>query len=295
MPDSYYREHYINPRLCPVDFHTDIFQKNILYISTVGKTDSEIIYPENNIPNWHKNLEILYCTEGKGVVMCAGKNYDFKKGDIFIVNSENTHMITSNTTVKYHCIIIDHTFLSNSGIDISETEFCALIEDEKLTEIYINIVELLQKSDYRETEFKINVRIKVLSLMLYLQKHYVFAYGKEAMSKATSKYCKGAIEYIKENFEKDLTVDEIADYCAINKAYLSRIFKKETNKTIVEFINIIRCNEAKKLISQGVSIKESAFSCGFYNLSYFSRTYKKHIGHIPSEEKRNIKEITEAI
>lgn len=92
---------------------------------------SEIIYPENHIPNWHKNLEILYCTEGKGNVMCSGKNYDFRPGNIFIVNSENTHMITANETVKYHCIIIDHSFLQSSCLDVSETEFCALIDDEK--------------------------------------------------------------------------------------------------------------------------------------------------------------------
>ena len=113
MSEVYYREHYIDADLCPVDFHTDVIYKNILYISTLKKAVSEIIYPENHIPNWHKNLEILYCTEGEGNVMCSGKNYDFRPGNIFIVNSENTHMITANETVKYHCIIIDHSFLQS--------------------------------------------------------------------------------------------------------------------------------------------------------------------------------------
>lgn len=286
MSEVYYREHYIDPELCPVDFHTDVFYKNILYISTLKKADSEIIYPENHIPNWHKNLEILYCTEGKGNVMCSGKNYDFCPGDIFIVNSENTHMITADETVKYHCIIIDHSFLQSSCIDVSKTEFCALICDSHLIKLYMEIVDLLKTEDYTETDFKIDIRIKVLSLILYLNQNYVYAYGKEAMSKATSGYCRKAIEYIRKNFAKPLTVDEIAEECVINKAYLSRVFKKETNKTLVEFLNIIRCNEAKKLINQGISIKESAFSCGFDNLSYFSRTYKKYMGYMPSEEKR---------
>ena len=293
MSEVYYREHYIDTELCPVDFHTDVIYKNILYISTVKKAVSEIIYPENHIPNWHKNLEILYCTEGEGNVMCSGKNYDFRPGNIFIVNSENTHMITANETVKYHCIIIDHSFLQSCCLDVAETEFCALIDDEKLTELYMEIVSLLKTGDYTNTEFKIDIRIKILSLILYLNQNYVYAYGKDAVSKATSGYCRKAIEYIRKNFEKRLTVDEIAENCLINKAYLSRIFKKETNKTLVEFINIIRCNEAKKLINQGISIKESAFSCGFDNLSYFSRTYKRHIGYIPSEEIRKSEKIEE--
>ncbi len=291
MSEVYYREHYIDPKICPVHYHKDSFLKNILYISTLTQADSEIIYPENNIPNWHKNLEILYCTEGKGNVMCAGKIYEFQEGDIFIVNSENTHMITSDFTLQYHCIIIDHSFLENACLDISKTEFCALIDDSKLTEIYMEIVDLLKNSDHSDTDFKIDIRIKVLALILYLSRNYVYAYGKEAASRATSDYCKKAIEYIRKNFAKVLTVDEIAEECMINKAYLSRIFKKETNKTLVEFINIIRCNEAKRLINQGISIKESAFSCGFDNLSYFSKTYKRHIGYMPSEERKSLPQL----
>jgi AraC-like DNA-binding protein len=59
-----------------------------------------------------------------------------------------------------------------------------------------------------------------------------------------------------------------------------------TGKTLVEYINIVRCEHARELLSSGsFNVGESAEQCGFQDISYFSRIYKKYIGILPSEEK----------
>jgi len=63
-------------------------------------------------------------------------------------------------------------------------------------------------------------------------------------------------------------------------------FKQCTNVSIFEFLNSHRCSEAKKLLRQEHTVSEAAFACGFENLSYFSRTYKKYIGVLPNKTKR---------
>lgn len=218
-------------------------------------------------------------------MICAGKSYEFKEGDIFIVNSGNTHITTTTGILKYHCLIIDYNFLQNSGIDVSETEFCALINDKTLTQLYINIVNTLAATDYSDISFRLTIRIKLLSLMRYLYENYIYTTNKKQLNTPSASYCKKAIKYIYENYRYKLSVGSIASHCNINKAYLSRIFKKETNKTIVDFINIVRCDEAKKLLSEGYSAKETASLCGFLNLSYFTKTYKAYTGTLPSHEK----------
>ncbi|ELP5185316.1 helix-turn-helix transcriptional regulator, partial [Clostridium perfringens] len=71
-----------------------------------------------------------------------------------------------------------------------------------------------------------------------------------------------------------------------SKYYTCRTFKEVTGKTILDYINHIRCINARNLILyNGYTISESAYKSGFNNLSYFSKTYKKYMGLLPSEEK----------
>ena len=57
-----------------------------------------------------------------------------------------------------------------------------------------------------------------------------------------------------------------------------------TQTTINQYINMLRCNEAKVLLSQGKqSVTEIGTHCGFNSMSYFSKTYRKIIGELPSQ------------
>ena len=84
--------------------------------------------------------------------------------------------------------------------------------------------------------------------------------------------------------DKKLTIDEIADEVGLSKYHFSREFKKVTGLTIVSYINIVRCRNAEKLlIKNEYSVHDIAVKCGYENDSYFSKTFKKHMGMLPSE------------
>jgi len=100
-----------------------------------------------------------------------------------------------------------------------------------------------------------------------------------------------ALEYINIHYVEPITVEEISKHAGFSKYYFCRSFKKATGMTLISYINSLRCTNDKRLIHSGQhNIGESAVMSGFNNLSYFSRIYKKHIGHTPSEEKTLLKE-----
>jgi len=68
----------------------------------------------------------------------------------------------------------------------------------------------------------------------------------------------------------------------ISKFYLCREFKAYTGSSILQTVNLLRCTQAKLLIEGGATVSQAALSCGFDNLSYFSRTFKKLMGALPS-------------
>ena len=105
--------------------------------------------------------------------------------------------------------------------------------------------------------------------------------------KANNKMIADAIEYLNTHFSEPITVDEICESVGFSKYYFCRKFKAVTGKTVVDYINFLRCVNARRLIQSGqYNVSESAYMSGFNNLSYFSKTYIKHIGHSPSEEKQ---------
>lgn len=96
------------------------------------------------------------------------------------------------------------------------------------------------------------------------------------------------IEYVEENFNKDVTLTKLAKIAGITPAYLSRTFKKSTGYTLSDFVTCYRVDIAGELLSRGMSVKETAFWVGYKNEKYFSKVYKKQTGSSPKNIKSDV-------
>lgn len=235
------------------------------------------------ILNWHTNIEILCCVKGKGYIKCEAEKYNFSAGDIFVVNSDNLHQVVKEAGMAYHCLIVDRTFFIGNSLDFDKLYFKELIKDEELFSEFIKVTEAFKsEGKYRNAVIKHSV----LGFLILLCSKYAEERERNEYSSANSERIKSVIKYIKKNISSALTLDEIAAVAGVSKYYLTREFKKYTGSTIFEHINIIRCNEAKRLIKDGMSVSAAALSCGFDNMSYFAKTYKKYMGTLPSDGKK---------
>lgn len=106
--------------------------------------------------------------------------------------------------------------------------------------------------------------------------------------KGKSLKVKMAIEYIREHYAEDISVVEIAAHLDIRSTYLSTLFKRETGKTLSEFMENIRMEKAKELLKDGhLRINEVAQMLGYNNPNYFASVFNKVVGIYPSEYRRN--------
>lgn len=93
-----------------------------------------------------------------------------------------------------------------------------------------------------------------------------------------------AIDYIHNNLDKDLTLDEVAKNVYVSSTYLSHLFSKCIKMTFSQYIIHARIQKAKNLLSNtGMSIMDIALDCGFNSQSYFSNVFKKLEGLTPKE------------
>ena len=92
--------------------------------------------------------------------------------------------------------------------------------------------------------------------------------------------------YMEYRYNEQIGLDDLAKFCGITKHHLSREFKRFTGQTVLTYLNTLRCKSAEVCLSEGMSVTETAFECGFESVSYFSRTYKKIMGAPPSAAKK---------
>ena len=95
---------------------------------------------------------------------------------------------------------------------------------------------------------------------------------------------KKVYEYIQENFNKTITLNEISELVNMSPVSFNRFIKKRTGKTFIPYINHTRMSFASRwLLETDLSIGEISFMCGFNNIANFNRLFKKDKKCTPKE------------
>jgi len=96
-----------------------------------------------------------------------------------------------------------------------------------------------------------------------------------------------AIEYIRDQYDKEYSLEEAANLAHLTPYHFIKTFKNYTGKTPYEYLMIIKINRAKELLSShSLSITEVCFICGFNSLSNFTTFFKRKVGVTPSEYRK---------
>lgn len=95
------------------------------------------------------------------------------------------------------------------------------------------------------------------------------------------------IHYIHENYMNQVRLKDIAFMVGLNESYLSRIFKKQMDKTIIEYLNFVRINYSKELLKEQLCLNEIAELVGYSSESYYSRMFKQYEGVSPKKYQKS--------
>ena len=95
---------------------------------------------------------------------------------------------------------------------------------------------------------------------------------------------KQALEFIESSYNKQISLQEMADSVNMSSKYFCRFFQEMTHRTPVDYLNYYRIERASyDLLPTDQSITEVAFNSGFNDLSYFIKTFKKYKGTTPKQ------------
>ena len=243
---------------------------------------------------FHEELEIkCYCTGGSAV-MIDGEVFVATEGDITVVNPFEIH---SNLYIKdyegeYILLMLGLDFLKEfapGGLDLRQLfiskgrriKHC-IKDDKRLSAIVMRIFEELSE---KNENYRLVVYSLVTELFALLFRDHTDKYSsKESVPEAgrTAELIAPALTAIFENYSKPLSIDELSELCNISKYHFCRVFKEEMKMTAVQYITAYRISLAEIMLKNSdKSIDKIAAECGFFDISYFYRCYKRLKGSSP--------------
>jgi AraC-like DNA-binding protein len=83
-------------------------------------------------------------------------------------------------------------------------------------------------------------------------------------------------EFVFRNYQREITIKEVADIANLANNSFSRFFSQRTRKSFIEFVNEVRLSHACKLLQENkLSVSDICYASGYNNLSNFNRQFKK--------------------
>lgn len=227
----------------------------------VEKRDKKIVH---NARSWDRQLEA--CVEyGKVDELEAFLTGTLREGQMGITAKDS---LRSFKNVSISAIALVARAAARGGMDY---EAALTLSDE-----YFQKVEILQSYD------------EVRTLLLKSFFDYTLQVAKVRGLNSSSKFARSVASYIQEHLHEPIKVTDIAEFMDNNLSYLCRVFKKDTGKTLSDYINEVKLEEAKRLLSSTQkSIVEIALSLGYSSQAYFATLFKKRINMTPAEYRAN--------
>lgn len=254
--------------------------------------------------HWHNEVEFIYLSIGEAIFTIDDEDIFVKAGECIFVNSGQVHSgnsLTSNCT--YFSVVFDIDFLS-TPFDACHNFFYKT-KTNKLKihkhfsqlntldkEIIFELEDIIKELSNRNIAYELSVKSKLLSIftIIFRNKLYVSVANNSnnLMTSKKSNTLKQILGYIYENYDKKIKLTDIGEALDLTPQYLCKFFKEITCTNIINYINHYRIETATSLLKiNTLSITDIALECGFDNISYFNRVFKKELHCTPSEFRSN--------
>lgn len=258
---------------------------------TFGLYYAERISPSLLI-HMHDCCEIFLSLSNGNNFLIDDKVYSVNANDLFIINQFEAHKVNALESEKFvrfslhlhadfirECSSQDVDFCKyfNSKNKVDKISLTPL-QAERLRELFSALTE---DSPYGDDVFK---KIRATEILLEVAKLCEQVAPVENVDKQ-NKTLQLAIDFINENFTQQITLNDVSKHCFVSVNQLCMIFKKKLSTTVNKYIMSKRISLAKKYLSQGKNVTETAFACGFGDYANFIRTFKNNVGTPPGKYK----------
>ena len=245
--------------------------------------------------HWHDAQELVIPLEGRYRVSVQDADYLLEPGDIFLIPPGELHELSEPQPGSRFVFLIDlEPFCHQTGFLQVRSLLAqpALISSSSCPEVYEKIISLFMQiaSLYwgGSPSWHLSICARMLEIFACYADYRIAGDGPRAEvpreNSGLAKKFDGVLEYLQQNYTKELSLDEAAQRLGVSKYYFTRVFRSRMGQTFSEYLTYLRIRSAEELLKNGgVSVADVCTACGYDSVSSFNRNFRKLKGCSPTE------------
>lgn len=231
-----------------------------------------------NFTNLNRAFDgFVYFKSGNGNFSTNNKNFAIKSSDFVFLNKGQKYNFNVDGPCEYYTVAYDLSSDDN-GVGISV---------KSLPIVFNNKTKLIPLLEDLNLCFYTKNLIKCREII----SNIIIAVTSESVNSSlldNDNVVEKSLSYIFNNYRKKISVNDIAKHCNISESYLRSKFKSKMGKSITEYVEDIKINEAKILLESGFfTIKEISSILGYYDVYHFTKRFTMAVGDSPSKYKKS--------
>jgi AraC-like DNA-binding protein len=286
------------------------------YISKAGRQNS---VPWKNRYRKIYDHEFIYCCSGRAHIIIEDREYTLTPGSLILIKPDLPHSFWKDEKEPSEQYWVHFDYIYRK--DVYDMDRFATENNTMLFEKFLPSSEFIRESIIFENEFSFPefINIKQTKLMEELFEKLTFCFEQRNtlwqleckifllqifncilqqlnvdssfyIAKSDNHITKIIIQYICKNYFRKISLNTISNLVNLSEDYTGRIFKKQTDMSIIEFIRYVRLQKAKHLlIKTDLTVENISEMVGFSDAYYFSKVMKKVEGLSPREWRKSIK------
>ncbi len=254
----------------------------------------------NSFPlHWHDEMEIIYVADGKIIVSVESRELRLSRGEIALIHPQTIHSIRrfNDETTTYYNILFRFSLLESEGDDVCRTKYFEpiysrslimpeyLSSDNPLCQKLSPLLDaLIECAPQISSDNELLIKSGLFEIMHHIKSNCLSVEGKKETKGRFYEELKPTLVYIEENYPERISVAEAAAMSNFSPSYFSKLFRALTGSSFNQYLKNYRLERAaEKLGNQMARVSDAAVSCGFENLSYFTRAFRQKYGVSPKE------------
>lgn len=253
-------------------------------------------------PNCHDHFETVYVKKGNIIYRVNDVDVPLNQYDLILIKPGQTHVVTVRSDEACELFVLSFSFESADGekqltdfMDFLNTESelsyirLRLTRKNEFTGIFEKIVRERRKS-IMWNDLMVNLLMMELFVLLSRYIREDWEQNIKDRSQKMKELLTTAKEYIDLNYNKDITLSDIASYVFFSESYFAHSFKQEFGISPKSYILKIRINAAKELLENSdMKIGDIALTVGFSGQQRFNDIFKKSENITPLRYRKNIR------
>ncbi len=257
--------------------------------------------------HWHNEMELVYIKKGQGIVSVDFTRCMVSAGDIIFICPGQLHSIEQfqDASMEYENIIFPLSLLSSYQADPVRERY---LEPIRLRQVqlpfqlrpghsaYPPIAACLDQIDaIRQTfpyAYELLIKGKLFEVFFLLYHHNLVsdrASGKSGLTLKSLEKIRRILKYLEEHYNESLSIEKMAEASGFSQSHFMKFFRQVFGTTFTAFLNEYRMTMAARLLlASDDTILTVAANCGFENLSYFNRSFKRRFGMTPREFRKQL-------